>query len=211
WTFDAKGGVLAGMPVDLLLAWVCLWGAVPALACPSGSLWPMLAGAFALDLVLMPLANPVVRLGPNWLSGELVSLVVVLTPAQLLARWTSRGEHLAARACLQVVAFTLLLFVVLPVVIIEASGSKWANPLTWPVWQLSIAAQLLAGVALFGLTAVQEFVTRGGGTPVPFDPSRRPVTTGIYAYISNPMQLAAAVLLVMWGAILENVWVAAGG
>ena len=61
------------------------------------------------------------------------------------------------------------------------------------------------------MTAVQEFVTRGDGTPVPFDPPSRLVTSGVYAYIGNPMQLAALVLLSAWGVSLGNVWVAAGG
>ena len=45
---------------------------------------------------------------------------------------------------------------------------------------------------------MQEFVTRGDGTPVPFDPPRR-VTRGIYAYIGDPMQLAAVLLLLRLG------------
>jgi hypothetical protein len=58
---------------------------------------------------------------------------------------------------------------------------------------------------------VQEFVTRGGGTPVPFDPPRRLVTTGVYAYVGNPMQLSAVVLLVLLGIVVWNPWVAASG
>jgi hypothetical protein len=80
-----------------------------------------------------------------------------------------------------------------------------------PVWQLSLILQALAVPALLGLTAVQEFVTRGGGTPVPFDPPRRIVTTGVYAYVSNPMQTSAAVLLLVLGFALGNVWVSAAG
>ena len=78
-------------------------------------------------------------------------------------------------------------------------------------WQLSLDVQALAIPALLGLTAVQEFVTRGLGTPVPFDPPRRLVTTGIYAYVANPMQLSAVLLLVMLGVVLRNPWVSAAG
>jgi len=46
---------------------------------------------------------------------------------------------------------------------------------------------------------------------VPFDPPRRLVTTGVYAYIRNPMQLSAVVLLVLLGLVLNNAWVSAAG
>ncbi len=59
------------------------------------------------------------------------------------------------------------------------------------------------------MTAVQEFVTRGAGTPVPFDPPRHLVTTGVYGYVRNPMQLSAVVLLLLVGLVVQNPWVAA--
>ena len=199
WRFDAAGGLLLGMPVDLLLAWACLWGAVPALALSSWPLAAVIALGLAVDLVLMPAASPVVQLGPSWLNGEFVGLALGLLPAQLLARWTARDERLAWRASLQVVAFTGLMVFVLPAVIIEGSGGRWTNPLTRPLWQLSLLVQLLAVPALIGLTAVQEFAIRGGGTPVPFDAPRRMVTTGVYAYVGNPMQLSAVLMLLVLG------------
>jgi hypothetical protein len=70
-----------------------------------------------------------------------------------------------------------------------------------------IALQLVAVAALPGLSAVQEFVRRGGGTPVPLDPPRRLVTTGIYAYVANPIQLSAALTLLAWGVLLRSWWI----
>jgi protein-S-isoprenylcysteine O-methyltransferase Ste14 len=211
WQFDARGGLLLGMPVDLYLAWVCLWGAIPALAFPSAPLWRVIAIALIVDLVAMPAAVPVVRLGPAWLIGEAFGLILGLLPAQLLARWTMRDAHLERRAFLQAVAFTGLLLLVLPAMVIEASGNHWVSPMTRSSWQISLFAQLLALPAVVGLTAVQEFVTRGGGTPVPFDAPRRLVTTGVYAYVANPMQLSAVVLLLLLGVGLANPWLAAAG
>jgi protein-S-isoprenylcysteine O-methyltransferase Ste14 len=211
WSFDASGGLLLGMPVDLYLSWVWLWGAVPALALPSAPLAAVIALALATDVVLMPAAAPLLHLGSGWLVGEAAWLVFGLLPGQLLARWTARDEHLIARAVLQIAAFSGLLLFVLPATVIAGSTSAWRNPLTLPLWQFSLIVQLLAVPAVIGLSAVQEFVTRGGGTPVPFDPPRTIVTTGVYAYVRNPMQLSAVVLLFLLGLVLRNAWLAAAG
>ena len=211
WWFDADGGLFMGMPVDLYLAWLLLWGASPSLACPSLPLWRVALVALAFDVVAMPAAAPVVRLGPAWLAGEAAGLIACLLPAQLLARWTANDAHLERRALLQITCFTGLLLFVLPAVAIEGSRTSWINPATRPAWQVSLFVQLLAVPALIGLTAVQEFVTRGGGTPVPFDAPRRLVTTGVYAYVGNPMQLSAVVLLILLGLVVWNPWIAAAG
>jgi protein-S-isoprenylcysteine O-methyltransferase Ste14 len=211
WRFDAHGGLLLGMPVEMYLSWAWLWSVVPFFAFPSLSLGVVLLLALAADLVLMPAAAPVIVLGPAWLSGEVAGLLIGLLPSQLLARWTARNEHLVGRAFLQVAAFSGLLLFVLPAIAIEGSGGTWVNPMIRPAWQISLAVQALAIPGLLGLTAVQEFVMRGGGTPVPFDPPRRLVTTGVYAYIGNPMQLSAVVLLLLLGVFLGNAWLSAAG
>jgi len=211
WNMKADGGVLLGMPVDVYLSWAWLWGAVPALAFPSLPIVVVAAIALAFDLALMPAAAPVLRLGPDWLVGEGIGLALCLIPSQLLARWTDRDARLAGRAVLQVIAFSGLLLFVLPAVAIGVSDSAWLNPVDRPVWQISLWVQLLMVPAIVGLSAVQEFVMRGGGTPVPFDPPQRLVVTGPYAYVRNPMQLSAVVLLALLGLFLRNPWVAAAG
>jgi len=211
WHFDAHGGLFLSIPIDLYLAWAWLWGAVVALAFPSVSLGVVAIGALVVDAAAMPLAAPVVRLEPFWLVCDALGIAAAVIPSQLLARWTARREHLAARATLQVIAFAAFLLFLLPAIALDASGSEGLRQLARPAWQLSAIAQVVAVPAVIGLTAVQEFVTRGGGTPVPFDPPRRLVTSGIYSYIRNPMQLSAVVTLVLLGIIIRNPWVAASG
>ena len=65
--------------------------------------------------------------------------------------------------------------------------------------------------AILGLSAVQEFAQRGLGTPVPYDPPKRLVSSGVYAYIANPMQLSITLLLIGLGGLLESLWVSAAG
>jgi protein-S-isoprenylcysteine O-methyltransferase Ste14 len=211
WSYDATGGLLLGMPVDLYLAWAWIWGFAAPIAFRSGPIAVAAAAAYAIDVLLMPSAAPVVRLGSTWLIGETIAIAFVFVPGLLLARWTTQGERLAPRVALQMVTFGGLVLFVLPAVIIEASGGAWLNPLGWPAWRWSLAVQLLAVPAVIGLAAVREFAERGGGTPVPVDPPSRLVTSGIYAYVRNPMQVSGVLLLTVWGALLGNLWVMAGG
>lgn len=211
WVFDAEGGLLLGMPVDLWLTWAWCWGALPILAAPRLPIVAVTVLALCLDLLLMPLAAPVVQLGPRWLVGELLGLLACFVPAQCLARWTLRDERLTGRAVLQAIAFTGFVLFVVPAIVIEGAGNGWMNPLERPAWQTALLVQFLAVPALLGLTALQEFVQRGAGTPVPFDPPRRLVTSGIYAYVRNPMQLSGATMLALLGVALGNAWVSAAG
>jgi protein-S-isoprenylcysteine O-methyltransferase Ste14 len=210
WHFDAAGGLLLDVPVDLYLAWSWLWGGAAAMAFPGLDLAVLAAIAVAVDIALMPAAAPVVQLEPAWLIGEAVAVAFALVPGQLLARWTMRDDRLGTRVVLQMVSFAGLLLFVLPAIIIEASG-RFRTPFLWSSWEWSLAVQLLAIPAVIGSSAVQEFVQRGSGTPVPFDPPRRLVTTGIYGYVRNPMQLSAVLLLVMLGLMVRNWWLAAAG
>lgn len=210
WTFDAAGGLFLDMPVEFYLAWAWLWGALPILAVPTMPLWAVLAVALAVDVALMPAASPVIQLGPQWLVGEAIGLAIVLTPSQLLARWTLRDQHLLARTSLQVAAFGGFILLVIPLVVLQASRSR-LDPIVTHGWRLSIVVQVLAIPALVGISAVQEFATRGAGTPVPFDPPRHLVTTGVYAYVRNPMQLSAVVLFLLMGVVVRNGWIAAAG
>src|SRR6185503_9204093 len=94
WQFDAQGGLLLGVPVDFLLAWVWLWSVVPLLAFDALAIGRIAIVALAFDLILMPAAAPVLRLGPMWLAGEVVALAAGLVPGLLVARMTIRDERL---------------------------------------------------------------------------------------------------------------------
>jgi hypothetical protein len=183
WTIHVGGGPqLFGMPVELLVGWSLLWGALPVIIASELPLSFVVFILFALDYAIMPGWAPVVRLAPapTWLIGEAVAIALCLIPAQLFARWTRDDQHLAARATLQVICFGALVLWLVPSALFEHVGEGWSIlPQRYDRRSLSIVLQLVALAALPGLSAVQEFVTRGGGTPVPFDPPKRLVTTRI--------------------------------
>ena len=227
WAYEAEGGLWFGMPVDLWLGWVLLWSVVPVLAlerAPPWGLWAATLVLLAVDLLYMPLLAPVVRLGPRWWVGELVAVAVALVPALVLARWTQRDRRLYGRVGLQAMLFAALVFGAVPAAVLGARGidgsrlvAAWdalgrpTDPVA--VWALlgpaaRIALGLLVLPGLLGLSAVREFAVRGGGTPFPWDPPRRLVTSGPYAWIENPMQTAGVACMLLWSVVLGSPFLA---
>jgi protein-S-isoprenylcysteine O-methyltransferase Ste14 len=117
-------------------------------------------------------------------------------------------RRLGWRAGLQVVTFALLLGVMLPAAIVMLTSGRAPRVHAGPSYLL---LQLVCLLALPGLSAVQEFVERGGGTPIPMDPPKRLVTSGVYAYVANPMQLSMALCLLGIAVMLESWAVALAG
>ncbi len=209
WHFAPDGGNLLALPIDVYLGWLILWGALPAIALPRLPMPWLVCLAVGFDLVYMPRGEPLLTLGHNWVLGEAAAIGMCLVPAQLLARWTAEDRRLGARVVLQVICFSGILVGVIPVLAQQQSGADLRPLVDRPMWQLSLIAQLLALPAILGLSAVQELAIRGGGTPLPFDPPKKLVTSGPYAYVSNPMQAAACLLLVMLAVVLNSGWLAA--
>lgn len=210
WSFAAEGGLWMGVPVDLLIGWAFLWGALPALLprrlAPA---WIALA-ALAIDLVVIPLCRPVIDLaGSRWLLGEVLCIATALLPGLVLARWTAERRNLIGRAVLQAIGFGGLSLIALPAAVQAASGLSWEPLFQRPTWQTLLGLQLVLIFAGWGVSAAQELAARGGGTPLPQDPTARLVVSGPYAYIANPMQVSVALILLTEGALLRS-WPLAG-
>ena len=58
---------------------------------------------------------------------------------------------------------------------------------------------VVGGVIAF--TCIATFVTRGEGTPAPFDPPRKFVAAGPYRYVRNPMYVGGFIVLLGFGLI----------
>lgn len=193
WTFAAVDGAYRGFPVDLWLGWAVLWGPIPVLLRRVLPLPIALGLLLWIDAVAMPALSPLVSLGPHWLLGEAIGLVAVALPAQLLGRWTADGRRLIPRVLLQVGLFAVLLLWLIPSVAFTLGDGGWEH--LSGQWFLYGQAGFL--IAVPALAAVREFALRGGGTPFPWDPPVRLVTSGPYAYIANPMQVSAILLLLL--------------
>ncbi|KRE62124.1 methyltransferase [Nostocoides sp. Soil756] len=208
WSFAPGPTTVLGLPFETGLGWALAWGALPALAGGRPVLW-WLALAWA-DLLLVPRMAPLVELGPHWLVGEGLLLVAVAAPALALGHATVHRRRLGLRVALQGVVFTGLVGGVAPTLALAHDGLGWADVVDHP---LPVRVALLVAAVLVGvptLAAVAELWRVGGGTPFPWDPPERLVTTGPYAYLHNPMQVGAVLLLLLLAAAAASPTLALG-
>ena len=197
WDFPAGSAVVfRGMPLELFLGWALLWGLIPQLALPRlGIAWSA-AIMVAVDCISMPMCSPAIRLKPRWLTGEAVAVAVVLIPALAVGKWTRDNSHLRLRAGLQIATSGLLfLFLVPEIIFALRPGIGWAPLLHLPSWARQVNLQIILLLAVPGIAAVLEFAERGLGTPIPYDPPQRLVTSGIYRYCANPMQVSCTLVM----------------
>jgi protein-S-isoprenylcysteine O-methyltransferase Ste14 len=200
WRMSAPTGIFP-IAADVWLGWAIAWGPLPALVGWRRPL-AVLVVAWWVDVTLMPAALNLVVLGREWLVGELVALTFVLLPGVLLTRWTIQRRFLKTRASLQMVIFGAWTLGIVPYAA-ERVRPSGGSPAWW-------ALPLLAPFGLVAASAVHEFVRRGNGTPLPYDPPDRLVTSGPYAYVSNPMQLSMTIVLLGIAGIMRNPLVAVG-
>jgi protein-S-isoprenylcysteine O-methyltransferase Ste14 len=201
WSFPVSPGARLPFPVELIAGWAIAWGALPILLRPRPRIPLLLGAAIVLDVALMPRLTPALQLGSWWLVGEGVAIAACLLPGALLGWWMTERRQLGCRAAMQALTFAIVAAVLLPATILALTTDGAGAITTGPSMVLP---QLALLVAIPGLSAVQEFVERGNGTPIPFDPPERLVTSGVYAYVANPMQLSMALCYLPLGAMLHS-------
>lgn len=96
------------------------------------------------------------------------------------------------RAITYATLFISLVLVFVPAQVLSRSGI--AAPESIGVPQAAGAVVTIGG-ALLALWCVSSFVFVGRGTPAPFDPPRRLVVQGPYAWVRNPMYSGAGIAL----------------
>lgn len=210
WTYGVEGPDLLGLPADVLIGWTVWWGAAAVLV--PARLPLVLAGAVLVDLAAMPAASPVVRLGPAWLLGEVAAVALCLVPGLLLARWTAESRRLSGRVFLQLLGSSGVMIGLVLAVGAELRGLDPSHVLRRSPSVNAALVGVLIAPALLAFNAVREFYERGRGTPLPYDPPQRLVTTGPYAYVSSPMQLGMLTIYVGLAFLLWAPWllIAAG-
>ncbi len=77
-------------------------------------------------------------------------------------------------------------------------------PVTLPTWLRPLGLALAGAGALLAGACIATFVTRGRGTPAPFDPPREFVASGPYRWVRNPMYVGAAAVILRAGLVVSS-------
>lgn len=194
WHFVDGPTTVAGMPMEVSLGWALAWGALPVLV--GGPVWAWLVGFAWIDLMTLPRMAPLLELDQGWLAGEALLLTTAAIPWLVLGWATREHRWLPVRVGLQVTLFTGLFGWLAPHLALRADGLGWHDVVDHPYPVRALLLTVAVGLAVPALSAVVE-LARAGGTPFPWDPPERLVTTGPYAYIANPMQVGAVGLLTL--------------
>lgn len=195
WEYIGPWPRFGGTPIDLLLVWALLWGALPVLVLDRVRPLKLVALFGMIDLITMPaLDGHVVALGRWWMIGEGLLLALVAFPALFLADVTLRRSRRSIRVALQMTLFGGVLSVLAPMLAVHLSGVPFQVPdRSWVGW--SALVHLAVIPAVMAISAVLDLHRIGNGTPYPWDPTSRVVSVGPYAYLSNPMQTGGSILV----------------
>ena len=209
WRYGWDALMVNDLPMDIVIGGAVLFGPALYFLFPKARpLMLCLPVIVALHGTVFSSLAPLVVPGPYWFVGVVFVFATAHLPAIYLARWTEADTHLPLRCGLLAIMTGGMIFVVLPCLIMQAMGGGWHN-LGTSFWIIGPTILLFLLASLIGLSANQTLCLQGLGTPIPLDPTEKLVTTGIYAYVSNPMQLSAALGWLLLGAALHDAWVMA--
>ncbi|MDB5576472.1 MAG: isoprenylcysteine carboxylmethyltransferase family protein [Bradyrhizobium sp.] len=196
WRFQPDPASVLGLPVDLWIGWSFWWGPVAVLVSRVLPTVVVIAGMVLADIIFMPMLAPLVVVDESWLLGEAVAVLFALLPALALARLTEADSQPVLRTCFHALGWGGYMLLVLPACVLAWEGRNYLDALLQASpgrWTLALAIGLPS--LLIGWAAAHEFALVGRGTPIPYDPPKRVVTSGPYASIANPMQLTSALVM----------------
>lgn len=204
WRFQHDAASVLGLPVDLWIGWAFLWGPAAVLLSARLPGVAVVAGMVLADALFMPRLAPLIVLGKTWWIGEVVGVASILLPALVLARATEADTRPVLRTCFHGLGWGGYMLLVLPACALAWEDRDYlavlqsAGPARW-----AVALALGLPCLLIGWAAAHEFALVGRGTPIPYDPPKRVVTSGPYASIANPMQVTSTIVMIAM-AILVN-------
>ena len=204
WTFDSEQILLFSVPVDIMLGMSLLLGALASILGRKLAITLLIPALIALDLTIIYLFIPIADFSVSGLFCVLIVSLLVIAPSQLLARWTATSQHVYLRSILQNISWAVLLLWLFPSVLFNLTSDSWSVFLArdWIDNGLSLLIMLLPASLI--LNALYVFAKDGKGTGFPYDAPIYLVTTGVYRYLSNPMQVGIVLMMGLWGVVLSS-------
>lgn len=199
WTFSATSVLLYGVPTDIILGCGLLLGVLPRVIAPHWPISLLLLLDLLLTLTLLPLSYTFASIP----FLVLVSAIVII-PSQLLARWTEQSSHIVGRSILQNSAWTILLLWLFPSILFNLTSDSWTALLQRPIFETLLYLTPIVLPAALLLNALYVFAKQGNGTAFPYDAPQYLVTTGVYRYLSNPMQVGIVLMMLIWGVVIQS-------
>ena len=139
------------------------------------------------------------------LQSAALSLIASVLPAVTLSYATLHRIWPILRSILQSFIWASTLLWVMPTLIFSITGQSWQALVERPPMEsLLLSLPLIIPFAIL-CSALLAFARDGNGTAFPYDAPDKLVSTGIYAYLSNPMQLGVCLLLMYWGVFVNSI------
>ncbi|MFZ4761524.1 MAG: hypothetical protein ACOYK8_01745 [Alphaproteobacteria bacterium] len=202
WQFESPNNLFYGVPLDFLIGQGIALGAVNFLVLKKYGFWLQLVVAI-IFLRFIYGQSSIIIIRPSWWMGIAAFSVFSIAPSLLLAKWTANDTHIYLRSIMQSLSWACLLLWFFPSSVFQHTHYSWEPFLYRPIWFNALYAIPLILPAGILFSALQQFAKEGKGTAFPYDPPKTLVTKGVYAYLSNPMQLGICLIMAWWGVVIE--------
>lgn len=206
WTYAQSSHHFYTIPIELLIGWAVLWGALLPYALQKLHWIFPIAFALLIDLYLMPELKTLFSLGENWLIGETVLICTCLIPSLIIHRIYSPKRVVGLRALAQSFIWGGWIVFLIPAAILHYEGKEIFDILHLTGWKQTTFINAMAFSMFIGYAALHEFAKAGKGTPIPFDPPEYLVTTGPYAYLANPLQTSTLLMQLCLVIAMQSLW-----
>ncbi len=195
WIYHDSANTWHGIPVEVILGWSVFWGILLPWICRTISVYFTIAIALALDLWLMPEMPGLFVLGESWLIGEFIGLLLILLPSLVIFKLTTNRQQVLTRALIQSVIWGGWTVFLIPEIALQLEGKSLFDLFNMNAGRVMLFLAGMSVSMLIGYSALYEFAMTGKGTPIPFDPPKRLVTSGIYSVVANPLQISTLLMM----------------
>jgi len=208
WDF-AKGEELSlFIPYDLFFVWVLFWGIILPLILRGRHLLIIILVLLWIDIIAMPQLEEyrILKLNNNWLVGEIILILMVYLPAHLWFKYSLNKINVGVRSLFQLLCTAIIFVIGVPFVLFKYIP----QPLSLDITYLTYLVQFGLIISLPSFIAVVDLNEKGEGTPFPYDPTKRLVRTGVYAYIRNPIQWSLTLIFIPLAIYYQSIYLLIG-